>query len=222
MRTLPALRPKLVAAFAAFVVRIGEDHSEVAKESLGLLLRWVGVLQQRSVECGMECVCPRVRLAGCCPNCLARPHRSTRRLPGSLLREWMALAVSEWPAPQAGEAPAPLAAFDSIHRVEGTALVLLCSTDVEVRRLGVELLRTARDLHRTLASPPQPSSKRSTMTHAGGAAAPGSRAGTAASAASRRATTAHPAPGGGDPGSAPGTPSSAAPRTTYVADLWDK
>lgn len=53
--------------------------------------------------------------------------------PRSLLREWIGLAVSEWPAPQAGEAPQPLAGFESIHRVEGTALVLLCSTDVEVR-----------------------------------------------------------------------------------------
>lgn len=40
--------------------------------------------------------------------------------------------MSEWPAPQPGEAPQPLAGFDSLHRVEGAALVLLCSTDVEV------------------------------------------------------------------------------------------
>ena len=71
--------------------------------------------------------------------------------------------MSEWAPPQAGEAAQPLAGFDSLHRVEGSALVLLCSTDVEVRRLGVELLRTARELHRTLSTPPQPSSKRTTM-----------------------------------------------------------
>lgn len=52
----------------------------------------------------------------------------------SLLREWVGLAVSEWPAPRPGEATQPLAGFDSLHRVEGAALVLLCSTDVEVRR----------------------------------------------------------------------------------------
>lgn len=57
---------------------------------------------------------------------------STPAKPCSLLRAWMGLAVSEWPPPAAGEAPQPLAAFDSLHRVEGTALVLLCSTDVEV------------------------------------------------------------------------------------------
>ena len=85
----------------------------------------------------------------------------------------------------------------------------------------MELLRTARELHRTLASPPQPSSKRSTVVHGGGATAPGSRVGTAAAPVSRRATAAHAAAGGGEPGSAPGTPS-AAPRITYVADILDK
>ncbi len=40
--------------------------------------------------------------------------------------------MSEWPAPQPGETPQPLAGFDSLHRVEGAALVLLCSTDIEV------------------------------------------------------------------------------------------
>ena len=39
MRTLPALRDKLMGAFAAFVVRIQEDHAPVIKDSLELLLR---------------------------------------------------------------------------------------------------------------------------------------------------------------------------------------
>jgi hypothetical protein len=39
MRSLPGLRDKMVAAFAAFVVRIQEDYPEVIKDSLALLLR---------------------------------------------------------------------------------------------------------------------------------------------------------------------------------------
>jgi len=39
MRVLPALRDKLVGAFAAFVVRIQEEHAQVIKDSLNLLLR---------------------------------------------------------------------------------------------------------------------------------------------------------------------------------------
>ncbi len=39
MRVLPALRDKLVGAFAAFVVRIQEEHAQVIKDSLDLLLR---------------------------------------------------------------------------------------------------------------------------------------------------------------------------------------
>lgn len=42
IRTLPPLRDKLVGAFAAFVVRIQEDHTDVIKDSLGLLLRCAG------------------------------------------------------------------------------------------------------------------------------------------------------------------------------------
>lgn len=38
MRSLPALRDKLVGAFAGFVVRIQEEHAEVIKDSLALLL----------------------------------------------------------------------------------------------------------------------------------------------------------------------------------------
>lgn len=40
MRSLPALRDKLVGAFAGFVVRIQEEHADVTKDSLALLLRW--------------------------------------------------------------------------------------------------------------------------------------------------------------------------------------
>lgn len=64
----------------------------------------------------------------------------------SLLREWVALAVSEWPAPQPGEASQPLASFDSLNRVEGAALVLLCSTDVEASRGGGGAVGLARVL----------------------------------------------------------------------------
>lgn len=71
----------------------------------------------------------------CCASPCLQP-RIPLDCPCSLLREWIALAVSEWPAPQAGEVPQPLAGFESIHRVEGTALVLLCSTDVEVSLYG--------------------------------------------------------------------------------------
>lgn len=39
MRSLPALRDKLVGAFAGFVVRIQEEHADVIKDSLALLLR---------------------------------------------------------------------------------------------------------------------------------------------------------------------------------------
>ncbi|PSC67904.1 furry homolog-like [Micractinium conductrix] len=180
MRCLPALRDKLVGAFAGFVVRIGEDYPEVVKDSLALLL--------------------------------------------SLLREWVALAVSEWPAPQPGEASQPLASFDSLNRVEGAALVLLCSTDVEVRKLGVELVRTARELHRTLASPPQPSSKRSTMHHADGTGgAPAARRSSLQSGGGggRRATQVHGgAYGAALPESLPVTP--AGPRPAYVADIIDR
>ncbi|KAL4434374.1 hypothetical protein ABPG75_000815 [Micractinium tetrahymenae] len=186
MRSLPGLRDKLVGAFAGFVVRIQEEHADVIKESLALLL--------------------------------------------SLLREWVGLAVSEWPAPQPGEVPQPLAGFDSLHRVEGAALVLLCSTDVEVRRLGLELMRTARELHQTLASPPLPSSKRTTMAHgADGGGPAGSRRSTLQSAAgrsSRRSTTAHGAApvGLGLEGGSLSLPPTAGgtPRPVYVADIVDR
>lgn len=145
----------------------------------------------------------------------------------------MALAVCEWPAPLAGEAPRPLAGFESIHRVEGTALVLLCSTNVEVRRLGVELMRTARELHKTLASPPQPSSKRTTMQHpseGGAASVPATAArrlslqSRAGDAGGRRATTKHAAAASdaAAPGdSVPATPSGEH-RSVYAADIVDK
>ena len=146
----------------------------------------------------------------------------------SLLREWIGLAVSEWAPPQPGEAAQPLAGFDSLHRVEGSALVLLCSTDVEVRRLGVELLRTASDLHRTLSSPPQPSSKRTTMhapTDELGAAGRRSSlqsVGGGGLASSRRSTTAHgAAAGGAGLESVPSTPGGS-PRPVYVAGILEK
>ena len=136
--------------------------------------------------------------------------------------------MSEWAPPQPGEAAQPLAGFDSLHRVEGSALVLLCSTDVEVRRLGVELLRTARDLHRTLSSPPQPSSKRKTMhapTDELGAAGRRSSlqsVGGGGLASSRRSTTAHgAAAGGAGLESVPSTPGGS-PRPVYVADILEK
>ncbi|KAI3439023.1 hypothetical protein D9Q98_001435 [Chlorella vulgaris] len=176
MRSLPGLRDKMVAAFAAFVVRIQEDYPEVIKDSLALLL--------------------------------------------SLLREWTTLAVGEWTTPQAGGRAKPLAGLESIHRVEGSALVLLCSPDVEVRRLGLELMRTARDLHRALSTPPQPSSKRSTMHHVGdGAGAATRRVGLSSAGGAgsmRRATATH--------GSAvllesvPNTPGSS-PKPVYAADI---
>ncbi|KAL4428595.1 hypothetical protein ABPG77_008907 [Micractinium sp. CCAP 211/92] len=186
MRSLPALRDKLVGAFAGFVVRIQEEHADVTKDSLALLL--------------------------------------------SLLREWVGLAVSEWPAPQPGETPQPLAGFDSLHRVEGAALVLLCSTDIEVRRLGLELMRTARELHQTLASPPLPSSKRTTMVHVADNGGPaGSRRSslqTAAGQSSRRSTTAHGVATAGlrlEGGSLSLPPSAGgAPRPVYVADIVDR
>lgn len=143
----------------------------------------------------------------------------------SLLREWMGLAVSEWPAPAPGGAPAPLAAFDSLARVEGSALVLLCSTDVEVRRLGVELMRTARDLHRTLASPPQPSSKRATMHHSGAGEGPASRRASLQSgggeAWGRRGTSAHGSASQLLAGSLPTTPGGS-PKLVYAADIIDR
>ena len=43
LRCLPARRDALVGAFASFVARIQEEsHPEVVKDSLALLLRWVG------------------------------------------------------------------------------------------------------------------------------------------------------------------------------------
>lgn len=110
------------------------------------------------------------------------------------------------------------------------------SAPLQVRRLGVELLRTARELHRTLCTPPQPSGKRTTVQHAPDGGPPPSRLGLRsrgdAALPSRRATAAHGAAGGGgalaalavqstpDSGG-PGTPGSAS-RVTYVADILDK
>lgn len=111
---------------------------------------------------------------------------------------------------------------------------------LQVRRLGVELMRTARELHKTLASPPQPSGKRTTMHHTAGDSVPGtagsalptpgSRSGLPSRAGlpSRRATAAHAGPGGdaagaaGMPGdSVPATPSGQ-PRVVYAADVIDR
>lgn len=136
MRVLPALRDKLIGAFAAFVVRIQEDHAQVIKDSLDLLLRCMfvlpsfGMLPHFSMFPLIACSCALAFSAAHAPNACASTAIHT--LLCSLLRAWIGLAVSEWPPPAAGEAPQPLAAFDSLHHVEGTALVLLCSTDVEV------------------------------------------------------------------------------------------
>lgn len=101
-------------------------------------------------------------------------------------------------------------------------------------------MRTARELHKTLASPPQPSSKRTTMYHAGGEGGPsaggsalptpGSRSGlhSRAGLPSRRATAMHAVPGGEAAGTAgaagdsvPATPSGR-PRIVYAADIIDR
>lgn len=93
-----------------------------------------------------------------------------------------------------------------------------------MRKLGVELVRTARELHRTLASPPQPSSKRSTMHHADGTGgAPAARRSSLQSGGGggRRATQVHGgAYGAALPESLPVTP--AGPRPAYVADIIDR
>ena len=75
MRVLPALRDKLIGAFAAFVVRIQEDHAQVIKESLDLLLRFVFVLpcvgvlppfQHVPINCVLLCTCFQ---CCACPQC---------------------------------------------------------------------------------------------------------------------------------------------------------
>ena len=183
--------------------------------------------------------------------------------------------MSEWvPPPALGEAvaagvAAPLAAFDSLHRVEGAALALLCATDVEVshcvgnnvrhvlgclvhpnrsmlsvvlvlqvRRLGLEVLRTARELHRTLAAPPRPSSKRATLHHVSAAGegvleAAARRASMQSAAAggegtglgSRRSSAMHGAASssGGDHFGVPaGAFEAGGPRVVYAADIIDR
>lgn len=105
-----------------------------------------------------------------------------------------------------------------------------CPADLQVRRLGLELMRTARELRQTLGSPPLPSSKRTTMAHgADGGGPAGSRRSTLQSAAgrnSRRSTTAHGVAAVGlrlEGGSLSLPPTAGgAPRPVFVADIIDR
>lgn len=111
MVALPAMRDSLVGGMATFIVRLQEEHADVVKDSLVLLL--------------------------------------------GMLRQWDRLAAIEAATSLAAGEPAPspslLGTFTSVTRVEGSALGLLCSSDPQVRQLAVELMRTARALHRSLS-----------------------------------------------------------------------
>jgi len=65
----------------------------------------------------------------------------------SLVDAATSLSVGE-PAPS----PSSLGIFNSISRVEGALLGLLCSPDIEIRQISVALLRAARGLHQSLIS----------------------------------------------------------------------
>jgi hypothetical protein len=114
-----------------------------------------GLLQQ--VVWGMSIVelCtrtwPRNSQQGAVDHCRYLRHPP----PCSLLREWIALAATEWPPPAPGGKTAPLSGFTSLPRVEGSALVLLCSTDTEVwgtmKHQAVVLLFELRGLPRFAA-----------------------------------------------------------------------
>lgn len=63
--------------------------------------------------------------------------------------DWVRLAEEEGgDVRPGGPLPAPLRF--AVHKAEAVGVALLCWHDVEVRRLGMQLLDRARDLHRRL------------------------------------------------------------------------
>lgn len=72
----------------------------------------------------------------------------------SLILKWNELAISERKlassAGQSAALPALEGMLRDVSRVEASLLTMLCSVDVEVRRLAIKLLEATRMLHRTI------------------------------------------------------------------------
>ncbi len=82
--------------------------------------------------------------------------KDSLRLLLTMLRDWDHLSLVDAATSLAAGEPAPspssLGVFNNISRVEGAMLGLLCSPDLDIRQIAVELLRAARGLHKSLLS----------------------------------------------------------------------